>query len=91
MREKEKGEEMSTPRPVPKIRIVHQPSPVYRMRYKKENRSTFLYAENGSQLQGQTGQQAGNNAKKSVRKKGGTVADDTPDGTFPKIEVCQTF
>ena len=36
---------MSSNRPVPYVRIVHQPSPIYRMRYKAENRLTFLYAE----------------------------------------------
>ena len=33
-------------RKVPYARIVHQPSAIYRMRYKAEKRNTFLYAEN---------------------------------------------
>ena len=97
---------MSSSRPVPYVRIVHQPSPVYRMRYKKENRSTFLYAENSPQAQQQQQQSPQNQptsssaspsstsltgattgAKKAVRKKGGAVSSDAPDGTFPKIEV----
>lgn len=55
-REREGIWKMSTSRAVPFVRIVHQPSSVYRMRYKKENRSTFLYAENApqsSQIQNQ--------------------------------------
>lgn len=33
-------------RPIPYTKIIHQPSAIYRMRYKAENRKTFLYAEN---------------------------------------------
>lgn len=33
-------------RPIPFVKIVHQPTPVYRMRYKAEKRTTFLLAEN---------------------------------------------
>ena len=42
-------------RPVPYIKIIHQPSQVYRMRYKAEKRTTFLYAENFTDKGGKTG------------------------------------
>jgi len=32
-------------RPIPYVKIIHQPAPVYRMRYKAEKRTTFLLAE----------------------------------------------
>lgn len=83
-RERNEGKEMSSSRSVPYVRIVHQPSSVYRMRYKKENRSTYLYSENAPQLQSQGQQSTQASNKKPVRKKG---TDDVPDGTFPKIEV----
>lgn len=106
---------MSTSRAVPFVRIVHQPSSVYRMRYKKENRSTFLYAENApqSQIQNQPTSSSPSTttttttttissstsisgsapatSKKAVRKKGGGVSNDAPDGTFPKIEVLSIY
>lgn len=67
---------------MPYLRVIHQPSTVYRIRYKKEKRTTFLYADNSAT--------AGNhnelncNSKKPVRKKTTTNASD---GTFPKIEI----
>lgn len=37
---------LTSQRPIPYTKIIHQPSAIYRMRYKAENRKTFLYAEN---------------------------------------------
>lgn len=83
---------MASNRPVPYVRIIHQPSSVYRMRYRKENRSTFLLAENASQQQTNDANSpqgaGGGGTKKPVRKKTGAGAgSDSQDGTYPKIEV----
>lgn len=87
----------ANPRPVPYIKIIHQPSQVYRMRYKAEKRTTFLYAENFQTAD--KGNKAGDGlsstsamaAKKAapLRKKAvvGPGASEHPDGMFPKIEV----
>lgn len=88
---KKREDKMSTGgglgRPVPYLKIIHQPSSVYRMRYKKENRATFLYAQDAilptsslssssssSSISTMTANQTSSTNpanKKPVRKKGG--------------------
>ncbi len=58
-------------RPIPFIRIINQPSPVYRMRYKAENRNTILFSEEFML------------ATKNIKKP--TKNDNTIQ--FPRIEV----
>lgn len=65
----------SNTRPVPCARIVYEPSPVYRMRYEAENRSTHLVAENYSP-------DKENSSSSKNRKK-----NQTTEGQYPKIEV----
>lgn len=85
-------------RPIPFVKIIHQPSPVYRMRYKAEKRTTFLLAENAlaneqasssstspSQIAASASSQS--KSKTALRKKNGTLSSDVPDGTFPKIQI----
>lgn len=82
-------------RQIPFARIVHQPSPVYRMRYKAEKRNTFLFSENNNNLNSSlenlpttssAASASTSNKKATYRKKNGAL-NETPDGTFPKIEV----
>ena len=93
------------PRLIPYTKIVHQPSPIYRMRYKAENRKTFLCAENYNQsatlsnpatnTNSPNANEAKNspNSKKAAtsRKKHATtiINNETTDGAFPKIEVIE--
>ena len=84
----------NTTRPIPYIRIIHQPSQVYRMRYKAEKRTTFLYAENFQSNDktkdgNSSGSASAQGAKKTAlpRKKAVQGGSDHPDGMFPKIEV----
>lgn len=80
-------------RPVPYVRIVHQPTPVYRMRYKAEKRTTFLLAENATAndqtvatsaaaaaaSSSTTAAATNSKSKAAVRKtKGGGLSSDVP-------------
>lgn len=52
-------------RPIPYVKIIHQPSSVYRMRYKAEKRTALLFSENASLAN----QNDANNASSSSNKK----------------------
>ena len=92
-------------RPVPYVRIIYQPTPVYRMRYRAEKRTTFLLAENAtssdqnnssfaSSLSSANSTSLNTNSKTKsavVRKKNGSLNSDVPDGTFPKIQIVNGF
>jgi hypothetical protein len=88
-------------RQVPFVKILHQPTPVYRMRYRAEKRTTFLLAENATANDptssssmsslistNSTTNSTGSKSKLAVvRKKIGGLNPDVPDGTFPKIQI----
>ena len=88
-------------RPIPYVKIVHQPAPVYRMRYKAEKRTTFLLAESAISTDNNTAalnvatsatlNTSPNSNQKSktpvIRKKNGSLNAEIPDGTFPKIQI----
>ena len=59
-------------RPIPFIRIINQPSPVYRMRYKAENRNTILFSEEFASIS--------KNSLKNSTKNDNIIK-------FPRIEV----
>lgn len=92
----------TTNRPIPYVKIIHQPSSVYRMRYKAEKRQTFLFAENASVSNqnelsnasstslaaASTSASSSSSSKKTpgARKKT-SLLNETPEGTFPRIQV----
>jgi hypothetical protein len=63
-------------RPIPFIRIINQPSPVYRMRYKAENRNNILFSEDFSAI-------SNNNLKNPIKN------DNIIK--FPRIEVIVLY
>ena len=86
---------MASQRPIPYIKIIHQPSSIYRMRYRAENRKTFLYAENYTAGAANTTPNSGTSTpvtsneltnsagKKNAKKKNVPIASASTSSTTP--------